>query len=68
MISSHRPPKRPLGEIAALAHEAGALVLVDGAQAILPDEFEALMDEVRALAAAIGRDVAAVTLEMVDLS
>jgi len=31
--------------------------LVDGAQAILPHEFAALMDEVRALAAALGRDV-----------
>ena len=31
--------------------------LVDGAQAILPAEFETLMDEVRALAAAMGRRV-----------
>jgi 3-deoxy-7-phosphoheptulonate synthase len=38
-------------------HPAPEEALVDGAQAILPDEFEELMDEVRALAAAIGRDV-----------
>ena len=38
-------------------HPAPEEALVDGAQAILPDEFEALMDEVRALASAIGRDV-----------
>ena len=38
-------------------HSTPETALVDGAQAILPDEFETLMDEVRALAAAIGRDV-----------
>jgi len=38
-------------------HPTPETALVDGAQAILPDEFESLMDEVRALAAAIGRDV-----------
>lgn len=38
-------------------HAAPETALVDGAQAIRPDEFEALMDEVRALAAALGRDV-----------
>jgi 3-deoxy-7-phosphoheptulonate synthase len=38
-------------------HPAPETALVDGAQAILPGEFETLMDEVRALAAAIGRDV-----------
>jgi 3-deoxy-7-phosphoheptulonate synthase len=38
-------------------HPAPEEALVDGAQAILPGEFETLMDEVRALASAIGRDV-----------
>jgi 3-deoxy-7-phosphoheptulonate synthase len=38
-------------------HPAPETALVDGPQAILPGEFETLMDEVRALAAAIGRDV-----------
>ncbi|MBU1865317.1 MAG: 3-deoxy-7-phosphoheptulonate synthase, partial [Actinobacteria bacterium] len=38
-------------------HPAPETALVDGAQAILPSEFEVLMDEVRALAAALGRDV-----------
>jgi len=40
-------------------HTAPETALVDGPQAILPDEFETLMDEVRALAAAIGRDIIA---------
>ena len=38
-------------------HPAPEEALVDGAQAILPGEFETLMDDVRALASAIGRDV-----------
>lgn len=38
-------------------HPAPETALVDGAQAILPHEFEGLMDQVRALAAALGRDV-----------
>jgi 3-deoxy-7-phosphoheptulonate synthase len=36
-------------------HPAPETALVDGAQAILPDEFAALMDQVRAVVAAIGR-------------
>jgi len=38
-------------------HPAPETALVDGAQAILPDEFAALMDEVRALAGVMGVDV-----------
>jgi len=38
-------------------HAAPETALVDGAQAILPEEFETLMEEVRALAAATGRSV-----------
>jgi 3-deoxy-7-phosphoheptulonate synthase len=38
-------------------HPAPETALVDGPQAILPGEFETLMDEVRALAAAMGREV-----------
>jgi 3-deoxy-7-phosphoheptulonate synthase len=38
-------------------HPAPETALVDGAQAILPAEFAELMDQVRALAAAIDRDV-----------
>ena len=38
-------------------HPAPETALVDGAQAILPGEFETLMDEIRSIAAAIGREV-----------
>jgi 3-deoxy-7-phosphoheptulonate synthase len=38
-------------------HPAPETALVDGAQAILPTEFAALMKQVGALANAIGRDV-----------
>jgi 3-deoxy-7-phosphoheptulonate synthase len=38
-------------------HPTPETALVDGAQAILPSEFAELMDEARALAAAMGRDV-----------
>lgn len=38
-------------------HPSPETALVDGAQAILPAEFGELMDQVRAMAAALGRDV-----------
>jgi 3-deoxy-7-phosphoheptulonate synthase len=38
-------------------HPTPETALVDGAQAIIPSEFAELMDEVRALATALGRDV-----------
>jgi 3-deoxy-7-phosphoheptulonate synthase len=38
-------------------HPSPETALVDGAQAILPSEFAVLMDQARALASALGRDV-----------
>jgi 3-deoxy-7-phosphoheptulonate synthase len=38
-------------------HPTPEMALVDGAQAILPHEFATLMDQVRALAAAMGVSV-----------
>ncbi|MEE9299415.1 MAG: 3-deoxy-7-phosphoheptulonate synthase [Acidimicrobiia bacterium] len=38
-------------------HPSPETALVDGSQALLPDEFGALMDEIRALAAVLGRPV-----------
>ncbi|HEX5630191.1 MAG TPA: 3-deoxy-7-phosphoheptulonate synthase, partial [Acidimicrobiia bacterium] len=38
-------------------HPAPETALADGGQALLPAEFAALMDEVRAVATAVGRQV-----------
>jgi 3-deoxy-7-phosphoheptulonate synthase len=38
-------------------HPSPETALVDGAQAILPGDFEHLMDDVRAVAEALGREV-----------
>jgi 3-deoxy-7-phosphoheptulonate synthase len=62
----HRYLVAPLTRVAVVSgadgfmvdvHPAPETALVDGAQAILPDEFEELMDQVRRLAAVVGLEL-----------